>query len=300
MERRELFFGHYYYIAFRNRNRKSIDEKWIVIPSSLGNWYADPFLFEWEGHRFLFAERMNRWRLIGSIAVCEIKENGDVTQFREVLSEPFHLSYPNVFEHDGEVYMIPESGWNKDIRLYNATDFPIKWELVKILVKGANYVDTSFLTEIENDKAILNSYNWDTRKSCFFELDFNALELKRLPDNSLMLNERNGGNAFTSDGVNYRVLQDCTEHYGSKVVVRRIDNTNFADGQASDSPFLEILPEDLSLNRKWAVTQCHTYNRSEHLEVIDFKKERFVWFGPILCLRNKVFYEHHKDVLSEE
>ena len=29
--------------------------------------------------------------------------------FREVLREPFHLSYPNLFFFEDEIYMIPES-----------------------------------------------------------------------------------------------------------------------------------------------------------------------------------------------
>lgn len=299
MDRRKIFFSYSYYIAFRNRISSEHDGTWTVIPSSLYEWYADPFLFEWEGKRYLFAERMNKWRLVGSIAVCEIKKDGGVTKFRDVITEPFHLSFPNIFEHNGLIYMIPESGWNKDIRLYRAVDFPYKWEFVKSLVKGANYVDTSFMTGTDGNTAVLNTYNWDTRSSCFFILDFNTMELSPLPDNPLMMNERNGGNAFERDGVRYRVLQDCSGHYGSKVMIRRIENDEYEVGKAADSPSFEILAENLQLNKKWKPKWCHTYNQSEHLEVIDFMTERFVWFGPFLCVRNKIFYERHKDLLGE-
>ena len=299
MDRREIFLNYYYHIAFRDKSRGD-NGRWTVVHSSLSNWYADPFLFEWNGHRYLFAERMNRWRLIGSIAVCEIREDGTVSKFTEVLKEPFHLSYPNVFEHDGHFYMIPESGWNKDIRLYRATNFPFEWEFVKPLVQGSNYVDTSFLSRTDSDTAILNSFDWDTRLSCYFKLDFKTMELSGLPHNKAMMNERNGGNAFEQDGVRYRVLQDCSGHYGSKVIVRRIDNENYEAGLASDSPVFEIMADDLKIDKNWKLTWCHTYNQSEHLEVVDFMHERFVWFGPLLCVRNKIFYERHKDLLGEE
>lgn len=39
-----------------------------------------------------------------------------------VLKEPFHLSYPWVFEEAGKVYMIPETGQDGSVRLYEATD----------------------------------------------------------------------------------------------------------------------------------------------------------------------------------
>ncbi len=299
MERREIFLNYYYHIAFRDKVGSENGGKWTVIPSSLYEWYADPFLFEWKGKRYLFAERMNRWRLVGSIAVCEIREDGSVSKFKEIIVEPFHLSFPNVFEHAGQIYMIPESGWNRDIRLYRSTSFPFEWEFVKSLIEGENYVDTSFLSDTKGEAAVLNSFNWDTRSSCYFKLDFNSMELYRLPDNPSMMNERNGGNSFECDGVKYRVLQDCSTHYGSKVMIRRIDNDDYEAGKAADSPSSEILSENLLLNRKWKPVWCHTYNQSEHLEVVDFMAERFVWFGPVLCIRNKVFYERHKDLLGE-
>ena len=299
MKRRELFLNYNYFIAFRDRNNSGINERWTVVPSSQSKWYADPFLFEWKGRRYLFAEYMNRWRLMGSIAVCEIYEDGSVSKFKEVLKEPFHLSYPNVFEHAGQIYMIPESGWNRDIRLYRAINFPTEWKFVKSLVEGENYVDTSFLTDTEGETAILNSFNWDTRTSYYFKLDFNTMELFHLPDNPSMMNERNGGNAFERDGVRYRVLQDCSIHYGSKVMIRRIDNVDYEGGNAADSTSYEILSKNLLLNRKWKPTRCHTYNQSEHLEVVDFMVERFAWCGPLLCIRSKIFYERHKDLLGD-
>jgi len=299
MELREIYYGYYYYIAFRNRSNFGLNEKWTVIKPSLSEWFADPFLFEWNGRCYLFAERMNLWRKVGSIAVCEILKNGNVTDFKEVIVEPFHLSFPNVFEHNGQIYMIPESGWNKDIRLYRAVNFPTKWEYVKSLCSGENYVDTSFLSALEDGTAILHSFNWDTRSSCYFKLDMNAIELYPLPDNPSMMNERSGGNAYVQNGITYRVLQDCSDHYGSKIIIRRINDFGFDTGTASDIPFSEILPDSLVLDKKLKPTWCHTFNQSEHMEVVDFMSERFVWFGPILTVRNKIFYERHKDLLGE-
>lgn len=103
----------------------------------------------------MFVERMSRWRLFGTIAVCEIYDDKTISPFKEVLVEPIHLSYPNVFEYKGKIYMIPESGHNYDIRLYVSNDFPYKWEFIKVLFSGANFVDTSFVSRINEDRVVL-------------------------------------------------------------------------------------------------------------------------------------------------
>ena len=297
MNVRELFYGCRYFIGYRIRNKKdakSIKEgKWTLFKPLLANWYADPFPFEWNSRFFIFAEKINWWNRKGSIVVCEIKEH-TVTEFVEILVEPFHLSFPNVFEYNDEFYMIPESGSNGDIRLYRAIDFPYKWTFDRVLKKGANFVDTSFLRPIKEGKTVLHSYDWDGRKSYYFSFDLSKLELAQLPDNSGMMNERSGGNCFVLDGVTYRVLQDCSNDYGEKLIIRQIRNSDFEDGLASDSEFVDILPADLNLDGNRSPLRCHTYNCSEHLEVVDFLEERFIWYGPISSIHNKYVYEKQK------
>src|SRR3989337_2786454 len=62
-----------------------------------------------------------------------------------VLAEPFHLSYPHVFEWGGDVYMIPESHQVRSVRLYRASPFPIRWSLVSSLLDGAVFSDSSIV-----------------------------------------------------------------------------------------------------------------------------------------------------------
>lgn len=297
----DLFYSDFYFVAFREVSVGAVQDnrkQWTVIRSSRSEWFADPFLFEWQGHRWLFVERMDKWRLLGSIAVCEILDNQKTTSFKEVLVEPFHLSYPNVFESAGEVYMIPETGANRDIRLYHAVEFPYKWELVKVLYEGKNFVDTSFVLRNLDNHAILNSYDWDTRESYYFDFELQNMTLNRLPDNPLMMNERNGGNAFVQSDSVFRVLQDCSNQYGSKIMICRVNNHSFETGMAADSLMSELLPKGLIIDKNLKPTRCHTYNRSENFEVIDFNAERFVWFGPVMSVRNKFYYERNKNRLG--
>ena len=291
MKLRELFYSDYYNVAFRRRmdDNANSGREWTVVKSADHEWFADPFVFEWDGRCFIFAERMSKWLARGTVACCEIGEDGTVSPFTEVMTEPFHLSYPNVFEYGGMVYMIPETGHDHAIRLYRALQFPRQWELVKVLVRGANFVDSSFVSDMHDGRAILYSFDWDTRKSHFYMLDMNELTLTELPDNRGIQVERSGGNYFAKNGVGYRVLQDCSGSYGAKLMINRIDCGDFENGQAADSLSYEILPQNLRFGTECVqAINCHTYNQSLQYEVVDFQAERFVWFQPYLILRRKI------------
>ena len=60
-----------------------------------------------------------------------------------MLEEPFHLSYPYVFEWDGAHYLVPESTRAKSVRLYVARQFPRHWDFVATLLEGPRFADAS-------------------------------------------------------------------------------------------------------------------------------------------------------------
>lgn len=65
---------------------------------------------------------------------------------RPVLERPFHLSYPYVFEHDGQMYMLPESAKANEIALYRAVDERLDhWERECALISGVAGVDASVI-----------------------------------------------------------------------------------------------------------------------------------------------------------
>jgi hypothetical protein len=105
---------------------------------------ADPFIFHENSKWYLFFEIKNHLNFRGEIGLAESPDGFHWTYKQEVLREPFHLSFPNVFKYDNDYYMIPESFHAKSIRLYKADQFPNKWSLAGILVKG-RYVDPVLL-----------------------------------------------------------------------------------------------------------------------------------------------------------
>ncbi|NCT81763.1 MAG: glycosyl hydrolase family 43 [Comamonadaceae bacterium] len=63
-----------------------------------------------------------------------------------VLERPFHLSYPQVFEHGGETWMVPESYQAGEIALYRAVDGSLdRWRRECALIAGVPGADASLL-----------------------------------------------------------------------------------------------------------------------------------------------------------
>jgi hypothetical protein len=103
---------------------------------------ADPFMLRTGGAWHMFFEVFNRESAKGEIGLACSQDGATWSYEGIVLAEPFHLSYPYVFEHDGTVYMVPE---NKEhcVGLYAAVDFPRQWSLIAKLLEGGCFADAS-------------------------------------------------------------------------------------------------------------------------------------------------------------
>ncbi|GKB26608.1 glycosyltransferase family protein 64 protein C5, partial [Tanacetum coccineum] len=82
---------------------------------------------------YLFFETKNSITMQGDIGVARSIDNGaSWEQMGVVLDEEWHLSYPYVFDYNGQIYMMPEGSKKGDSSsLYRAVAFPLKWELEK-------------------------------------------------------------------------------------------------------------------------------------------------------------------------
>lgn len=105
-------------------------------------YVADPFMIRSNGVWYMFFEVMNKRNRKGTIGLASSKEGTKWAYQQIVLEEPFHLSYPYVFEWNNDFYMIPESYQSHSIRLYKATRFPTHWLFEHTLIDG-DYVDSS-------------------------------------------------------------------------------------------------------------------------------------------------------------
>ncbi len=107
-------------------------------------YVADPFMLRRQSGWYMFFEVLEE-NGRGKIAYARSDDGQRWAYGGIVLEEPFHLSYPYVMAVDDEVYLVPESGAARDIRLYRANPFPSRWVLAETLLTGAAYSDSSLV-----------------------------------------------------------------------------------------------------------------------------------------------------------
>ena len=183
---------------------------------------ADPFMVRSDSVWYMFFEVMTRPLGIGQLGLA-ISGDGLVWKYQQiVLAEPYHLSYPYVFEWMGEYYMVPESYIAGSIRLYKAVAFPTDWIFVKTLLSGPHYADSSIFRH-ENRWWMFTESSLEMKHDSvrlFYAEDLEGpwLEHPRSP-----IVEKNphiarpSGRALVIDGKPVRYAQDCFPIYGTQV-----------------------------------------------------------------------------------
>ncbi len=215
------------------------------VTDSPSEGIADPFLFKDGNDWYLFAEIIQEGTGHGDLSVAT-SEDGLHWQYEQiVLDEPFHLSYPQVFQVDGTYYMIPETHQDQSIRLYRATNFPYDWTLESVLLTGRPFVDASilhyegrwwiFAAEPPNTHTFL--YSSDSLTSGWVEH----------PQSPVIANDANiarpGGRSFSFAGGTraIRTAQDDFPFYGEAVrlfEIMELSPTHYAEVELPTSPIL--------------------------------------------------------------
>ena len=113
------------------------------VTDMAAGFVADPFMLRENSTWYMFFEVLNSRDNLGKIGLAVSKDGFHWRYEKIVLSEAFSLSYPYIFKSGKEYYLIPESNSVKSVRLYKATDFPVKWRLEKTLLTGQRFSDAS-------------------------------------------------------------------------------------------------------------------------------------------------------------
>jgi len=203
---------------------------------------ADPFMVRSEGTWYMFFEVLNRATGQGDIALATSENGLDWRYRRVVLDEPFHLSYPYVFEWDGEHYMIPESFEANAVRLYRAAEFPDRWEYVRDLVRGV-FVDPSICRF--NDRWWLFASSIKNNELRLFFADDLAGAWREHPESPVVVGDANvarpGGRVFLLEGRAVRLTQDDDPSYGNGVrafEIRRLTTFDYEEKEIATGPIL--------------------------------------------------------------
>lgn len=233
-------------------------------------FWADPFVVCRNGVYYIFVEELFYETKKGAIAVITLTEDGRYSSSETVLSKDYHLSYPFLFEEGGDIYMIPETSQNATIELYKCVDFPLKWELERVLIDNIKAVDSTLHRHngkywlFTNEKLVENSDNWDVL-NIFYSESLLAGEWKRHPENPVVQNvesSRPGGSLYNQRGKLYRPGQNCSKHYGHGFTINEV--TRLTETSYEERMVQQVYPD-------WAknLVSTHTINSVGKLTIID-------------------------------
>ena len=242
---------------------------WNVLPHPIDHFYADPVPFEWQGKHYLFFEDLDQKTNKGVISVVPFDEKGPCGPVEVVLEEAWHLSYPFLIEHDGDIWMVPESSTNNDIAIYRAVDFPHKWERHETLISNVEAADA---TIVEHQGAWwmfavtregIGGYS-DTL--CLYKADSLFGPWVPHKNNPVLVDHetaRPAGNSVIIEGALWRPMQNCAGGYGAALGLAKI--TKLDDHGFEQEIAKVIHPQSPT----WPGRKLHTLNRAGRLEVID-------------------------------
>jgi hypothetical protein len=232
-------------------------------------YFADPFVRVQGSLRHVFVEELPFATGRGLISHFTISADGRASAPRPVLETSHHLSYPQIIEHEGQIYMMPECSASGAVTLYRADPFPDRWvpafELLDAELHDATlavHEGRFYLFAATREFA---SSSWDSLS--IFSADTLTGRYVPLPGNPLLLDRRASrpaGNLYSADGAFWRPAQDCTHGYGSALTIARItrlDREGFSQDAAAT---LRIAGGAKSARGP------HTLNRTAGLEVLDF------------------------------
>ena len=266
-------------ILFRLSNEKTFDFKKFkkMIPPKNTVW-ADPFVVYKHNTYHIFMEEIPNNSTKGRISLIKMDLQGNYQQPVSIIEKPYHLSYPYIFEWEGEYYMIPESSADKSIQLYKCSEFPYKWDFVHNLMENIRAYDTTLLFHqgkwwlFANIKEITQMSGWD--ELYLFHAD-TPVSRKWVPHplNPVISDARTSrpaGKIYKERGKIFRPAQNSSYRYGYGLKLNQITKLN-------EYEYEEI--EFNSFEPDWdnKIVGVHTVNRDKDLTVIDgiYKRSKF-------------------------
>jgi hypothetical protein len=247
---------------------------------------ADPFGLWRDGKLYIFAEAFDYRTRIGHVDLLCYDGNLAFLESRPVLKAPWHLSYPFVFEADGETWMLPEAYKSGTLTLYRARSFPDIWEAACEIPLDGPAIDA---TPVRHDGKWWLFYS-PSRDSSMRRSHLHVAWADRLtgpwhlhPLNPVRIDlasARLGGTPQMRDGTILLPVQDCRSTYGGALrmlLVKTLDEANFVatdhaglTAPAWMAPFTEGL---------------HTLAAAGPVTLIDVKRTEASFYGETVRIR---------------
>jgi hypothetical protein len=258
---------------------------WLPDMPSLA-FRADPFGLWRDGRLYVFAEAFDYRTRIGHIDVLVYDEKLALLESRTVLKTPWHLSYPFVFEADGETWMLPEAYKSGTLTLYRARRFPDLWEPACDIPLDGGAIDA---TPLFHDGKWWLFYSPSVEKAArrshlhiaWSETLTGPWTLHPLnPVRIDLASARPGGAPILRDGTIVLPVQDCRQTYGG--AIRLLSITTLSETQFTAS-------DDIGLTASgWMgpfTEGFHTFAAAGPVTLIDVKRMTSSLYGNAIRVR---------------
>ena len=239
-----------------------------LIPEKDRYW-ADPFIVARDNQYHIFIEEKIYATGRGRIVCLTLDKEGNLKSHQVVLERPYHLSYPLIFEHRGETYMLPETAQNHTLEIYRCVRFPDQWELAEVLMTDIYAADATLL-EHENKWWLFANVKEKGGSSLdalylFFSDDPLSNHWALHPRNPIVRDIRSArpaGRIFMQDGKLIRPSQDNSCRYGYAIRFNHIVKLN-------ETEYKEIVESSFEPPSRAKILATHTFNQAHELTVID-------------------------------
>jgi hypothetical protein len=173
---------------------------------------ADPFFVKEKDTFYLFFEH-KKTKSNADVGLLTSTDGKNYTYRGTVLTQKFHLSYPQVFKYKNEFYMLPESKQANSVLLYKAHHFPFDWRICDTLISNVRLKDPSIYVSdtlnimvTSDDKLNMYVYQADSL--------FGKWKLHKKPIVIMGSEARPGGRFFADKKGLILPVQNCTNGYG--------------------------------------------------------------------------------------
>jgi len=202
--------------------------RWLPTPPP-GEFVADPFGLVRDGKLTVFCEHLDYGGdAIGTIAAIQPFSAAPLIPIKIGPVPRVHLSYPQVFEHEGRLLCIPETQGAREVALYELQRFPDEWNKVATLIPDCMIVDATLFRHGEwwwlAGASDPGGAHLGADLHLWYATDIRGPWTPHAsnPVKTDVSSARPAGTPFVSEGVLYRPAQDSAQTYGARVVINRI------------------------------------------------------------------------------
>lgn len=245
-------------------------------------YFADPFILSTARDTYIFFEWYDYSKGKGVLALS--RESEQFERIHVARAEDYHLSFPQVFEHEGSYYCIPEQNQAGHLDLYVFDEDSLALRRDSVLLEGMRVVDPIvyhdgvlwhlLFTQKEYPSAKLYHYTSPALRGPYAEAGINPAKVD-------VSSARSAGAIIRHGEIMLRPAQNCVGAYGRSVELMKV--TTLSENCIIEERYDTVMPR-----RNTPYCQgLHTINGNDAYTVFDGKRYVFTWHGMIQQIRQK-------------